>query len=58
MLKAITRDEQPKPHVPHENHIKANMHNHQMGTIDFPDNRRVSTMKYFHSEKKRDPNLN
>lgn len=57
MLKNLMRDEQPKAHKPHENHIKANMHSHTMGIEDFASTRKVSTTQYFHSPKQRLPNV-
>lgn len=57
MLKALIRNEQPKPHQPHENHIKANFHSHKMGMYDFPKTRKTSTSHYFYKQKVRDPNV-
>jgi hypothetical protein len=57
MLRGLIRDEQPKPHQPHENHIKANFHSHKMGSFDFPKTRKTSTTHYFHQRKNRNLNL-
>lgn len=56
MLRALMRDEQPKPHTPHANQVKANHNSHTLGVEDFPGTRKTSTTKYFHTPQVRDPN--